>query len=1545
MAQKSAAVLQSPSPNGIDNCDGTNCDSNETIQTENNGVSVEGCGNNDLSIFQDTSFHSKGTPGFVSGTTTCDNNNNHSNGLFGGDENMHSVKTRMKQSLARRRTALRARNLNVRQDEGGEGSDAKYMLNKKKNLAASLLVPSESTKQITTTKEGSGIANLGNDQDGTTNVIIENIDSAQNNTEKTVEQNSPLTMEDVASVGEISLELDSQEETGASNVVDSIEENISSDTVSQANESKSAMNIEGLTLQEHIDSNCISLGSYENQEKEIEEASLCLPVQDEISSNRNICETEEKDVESSQVCENSGICTEDGELISVADSCASVTSTSSSQCDEDGETASSSSSPVHSGITTASYTDSIKTFSIGGRSVHMDLSTGRFRSIFSPSGSCSADEVSLMGSYGSVSGGTVIPDEAISPNSDSLSTSPEPSKRPSHQESYSEEENAQSSLDDLTRKLDEVRSEKKESSMKMAQSALQAKTLLEIYDNVSDKSKTPQKLNSSHVISPVSKLLAVGIDDSKDGDSFGLSKSAAASLIERNKTLIKEVRFADQTCVELSEKNLAMEREMRATKETVQELKVEKESLHEAVIRSSQASGRMEESYNEIKLKLEEERRRFKRDLESAKADLEEVKDQNKCLTEKLDKSNKDKVELEKEAVSACSKYDAIREEYDEAKETVSTLMGRLSAAHSASEVSASAAAHEYRDACREMQRNIDDLKSVSEERQTALDLERKARREVEEELHDIRCMYESLQSSRQSGSPLNTRMGTFSGELVSEANNSSSPCSSQTSSKTSASTVLAKTLHEELKRGHDATIRIIEAEKIISVTQSKLRESERNLQATRKENARLLRKCKGVLDDRSLGDSFYSDDSFDDDNICGIESDHISQKLASARTQCEEYKTELNAIIDQIRGLQSGSSSPSNSRQAQESLKMLEAVQDLAQVCTRVNSVAGNRVTELEGRIQYLAESMNHLNQICAEDISMCSASSTRENVSSEEGSVQSASFSILDSASTGERTSLKMTRLSNELELAKEELSAVGDEKVALEKTLSEARRQVEYLTSHTNRASLSPNGVKSLQEEKYYLEQSVLDFKDQVDEFERKIEVLEEDKAYLFDDIDVRSVELNEANGKILSLEKDINDLNGVLNQLAGEKEVLEDKLENLESLYVKEKDMWRSKNCKIENEMSGYEERIQSLSNKVELLSQDVIEANNEKENCIQLAAEEANKLKYSYMNCNERLAEITEINSKLESTIAILQKDLNEREAELDAKAALIEEMSNEYIDVKNKLSDADAAVDSTREELVIMASKVEELSDLNEECEAEWKKEQELRQMEVGAISAELNDTKSLLDENKMELSSTLSSLQATRCELNQFKKEYREQCQVIRAKDDTQTALQRDFDTVERRFNELQGKSQKQVQELHSKATEVSSLNAEIERIQLSYNELEVKSSELVKEAKSETLAKMNEVARMQENIHILKHQIEKKSQAKDSAVSELSKLRRKNESMNRKCNRMREYVKNLTQKCKEWENTYSDKDNLSKAYEEKYAEAIAKIQRLTSESSPNDV
>jgi len=46
-----------------------------------------------------------------------------------------------------------------------------------------------------------------------------------------------------------------------------------------------------------------------------------------------------------------------------------------------------------------------------------------------------------------------------------------------------------------------------------------------------------------------------------------------------------------------------------------------------------------------------------------------------------------------------------------------------------------------------------------------------------------------------------------------------------------------------------------------------------------------------------------------------------------------------------------------------------------------------------------------------------------------------------------------------------------------------------------------------------------------------------------------------------------------------------------------------------------------------------------------------------------------------------------------------------------------------------------------------------------------------------------------------------------------------------------------------------------------------------------------------------------------------------------------------MREYVQKLTTKCKEWEDTYSERENITRSFQRKYEEAMSKITDLTSQ------
>ncbi|GAX20018.1 hypothetical protein FisN_1Lh506 [Fistulifera solaris] len=115
--------------------------------------------------------------------------------------------------------------------------------------------------------------------------------------------------------------------------------------------------------------------------------------------------------------------------------------------------------------------------------------------------------------------------------------------------------------------------------------------------------------------------------------SQSLDNAASSShqrLVDRNKTLAKEVRFADQTCVELSGKNSALEREIAVLREQLDHLRNRNDVLQEKTAESQAQSQQLQQkvadlesfySKNELEVaRLKDEKVKMNEELNKAKA-------------------------------------------------------------------------------------------------------------------------------------------------------------------------------------------------------------------------------------------------------------------------------------------------------------------------------------------------------------------------------------------------------------------------------------------------------------------------------------------------------------------------------------------------------------------------------------------------------------------------------------------------------------------------------------------------------------------------------------------------------------------------------------------------------------------------------------------------------------------------------------------------------------------------------------------------------------
>mmetsp|Transcript_6001 Transcript_6001/g.11357 ORF Transcript_6001/g.11357 Transcript_6001/m.11357 type:complete len:1586 (-) Transcript_6001:12-4769(-) len=1416
-----------------------------------------------------------------------------------------SVMTRMKQSLAKRRTALQSRNMNLPISfQNCDGND--YGVVKKSNLKT----PSHTQHQ-----------QQKNSFDGISTMI-----EVSNEECHTVKQRTDSNQETCnVSETEMSLELDVSIE---SDIVNSFEEDSSA---------KSADIIGKINYVSNDDHN----KNVENSERHLE----TLP---EVSEN---IENEEKE-EGAEIVQvqNEDFEREHGELISFFEYCASINSASSSDEKDDlhhtdnlspkmysasdgssltpaasiqtfsvasalSQKSNVSSNSPPSGITP---TGSVQTFSLGGRSFTINSDPLKI-SMFSPHFRSNNQYSSVDNEYESepsYGGHTVIPDISIRDESHIFPS-------PTHRMLYasptakvcisplkvSPGDSDQSLLSELQCQLEAIRSERNESNQKIALSAKHAKRIFQVCTAVQDKkANTSMSYDNATVESPLSRILAIG-------DSSCLSRAAATSLIERNKTLVKEVRFADQTCVELSERNLSVIRENEKLEHELKEMKAKNDKLHRDVVESSQAFARIDEQKKELEVKLIKEKYHFDEQIKATRDNLLEEKQRRENVEEKLEKSLNTASLAESKLAAIMAKYDSIKEEHNEAKETISSLQDRLTTVESTSKLAASSAAEHYREAASKMQRQIESLQDCLEEQEAALQSERSARYKAEDEVQYWRDSVHNIEMDRNS---------------LDVKTLSKSPCKSESSKRTTSSVVLAKTLKSEVEKNHDATERIIEAEKIIALTQSKLRETEHELNIARQAASDLQLQ---IFSSKRLNHSVIYDDSSATSSFCHRSNaeHHLKKKLSCARSQCEEYKKELDLIIAQIKGIQSDNSYKTNTKHNLQNSTFGETVKELIGVCSKVNVVVSSRVDELEEKIQFLMNSMYQLHDMCNEEYSIASGNSINLELM-EEGATpmkgDGAPLKMHTCSAQNEvaspltfkdspRSAKKDSSLRSKLLSLEEQLKAVIIDKVSLADALNEAKDQINLLNSELDKSKTSSERARQLEHERDVLEKSLLDLQRHAEKLECKIKNLEEDNLILFDDAAARGDELLDAQHRIEMLENDATNSLTCLKELEIEKHFIQDKLLNAESRETVLKNNSESY-LELLRDAQASRDKLQEVVEVLRSEAEDHVSMIHRLQESLASANEQTSELKHSYMKCNDDLASVLESKEQLENNNFELKSKVMKLEADLSSNVQQIEIMNIELEQLQNKLESAENACDVMHEELVSMGSQVDTLHAINDEYERELTQtKKDIKGVEniATTLKTKIQALELILKEKDDELNNANSSKEGYLERITHLERQLSEQIGLyesnIRAKDAMLEQLKIQLDDLTNKLS-VQEISHRQL--LSKNESQIKSLTVELDNLKEKYE------------------TQLEQMSHVEDNSSSLLDEVRKERE-------EVAKLQRKNESLQRKCSRMREYVNNLTSKCKEWEDTYTERNNATKSLQRKYEEAMSKVIELSSQ------
>jgi len=275
------------------------------------------------------------------------------------------------------------------------------------------------------------------------------------------------------------------------------------------------------------------------------------------------------------------------------------------------------------------------------------------------------------------------------------------------------------------------------------------------------------------------------------------------ALMERNETLLKECKFADQTCVELGCRNSNLEEEVARLNMDLQKAKEDNNDFHNAMVRAAHQSAKFEAEHDALVLKVASEKSKMETQLEGLSQNLLE----SKQTIEKLD-LRAQKLYNENAILKAH-----LREMSESGMDTLDDAT--------------SVAQSQIEDLNSKLQRNQDTMQAQQRDLHRALHRARRYKEERDSLKGSLYNLEQTIQTSIDSEKENVTTPGKPVFKHVSH------------SIHTPTSQVLAKTLQAELDKAQRIQQRFEETEKALSASltekenlQKRIRTFEQNIRA-----------------------------------------------------------------------------------------------------------------------------------------------------------------------------------------------------------------------------------------------------------------------------------------------------------------------------------------------------------------------------------------------------------------------------------------------------------------------------------------------------------------------------------------------------------------------------------------------------------------------------------------------------------------------------------------------------------------------------------------
>ena len=341
-----------------------------------------------------------------------------------------------------------------------------------------------------------------------------------------------------------------------------------------------------------------------------------------------------------------------------------------------------------------------------------------------------------------------------------------------------------------------------------------------------------------------------------------------ASLMERNQTLVKEVRFADQTCVELSERKKFYKNQVGQYKKDLDAANKENTVLRTNYESSLQETAKLkvlveslQAQKNQADLQVEAYRRHvsdaekthrssLKKMEKTYQSHLENSQEQINILNGRLHDSLAVNTTLQSKLDEVHDKWESKLESNAASKELISSLKERVATGDAtASNADATMQA---------MQGRLADLQKLCDQHKHELQRERNEREMVEHDRDDLQAQCDDLhrqltewvQTSDNLGDVFFNEDGSMNMDFVEELKSYTpvkklcldrSTTSTDNLPRTPTSNLLARTLRSELKRRESVSEKLDHAKQQVTALEDKISEMKMDHEEVKADNALLV--------------------------------------------------------------------------------------------------------------------------------------------------------------------------------------------------------------------------------------------------------------------------------------------------------------------------------------------------------------------------------------------------------------------------------------------------------------------------------------------------------------------------------------------------------------------------------------------------------------------------------------------------------------------------------------------------------------------------------